>query len=69
MFKILMLFTVVSLTLAVGTQVYGSSETDVIKTSQGDLKITFIGHGTLMFDFGAPSVCGATAHGNVWGSR
>jgi len=27
-------------------------ETDVIKTSAGDLKITFIGHGTLMFAFG-----------------
>ncbi len=27
-------------------------ESDVIKTSAGDLKITFIGHGTLMFTFG-----------------
>ena len=27
-------------------------ETDIIKTSDGDLKITFIGHGTLMFSFG-----------------
>ena len=27
-------------------------ESDVIKTSSGDLKITFIGHGTLMFSFG-----------------
>ncbi|MGW8326226.1 MAG: MBL fold metallo-hydrolase, partial [Desulfobacterales bacterium] len=26
-------------------------ETDIIKTSDGDLKITFIGHGTLMFAF------------------
>ena len=26
-------------------------ETDTIKTSAGDLKITFIGHGTLMFSF------------------
>ena len=26
-------------------------ETDIIKTSAGDLKITFIGHGTLMFSF------------------
>ena len=26
-------------------------ETDTIKTSSGDLKITFIGHGTLMFGF------------------
>ncbi|MBW2305761.1 MAG: MBL fold metallo-hydrolase [Deltaproteobacteria bacterium] len=27
-------------------------ETDIITTSAGDLKITFIGHGTLMFTFG-----------------
>lgn len=27
-------------------------EEDIIKTSAGDLKITFIGHGTLMFTFG-----------------
>jgi L-ascorbate metabolism protein UlaG (beta-lactamase superfamily) len=27
-------------------------ETDIIKTSAGDLKITFIGHGTLIFNFG-----------------
>ena len=27
-------------------------ETDTIKTTAGDLKITFIGHGTLMFTFG-----------------
>ncbi len=27
-------------------------KTDTIKTSAGDLKITFIGHGTLMFTFG-----------------
>ncbi len=30
----------------------GALETDVIKTSAGDLKITFIGHGSLMFTFG-----------------
>jgi len=28
-------------------------EQDIIKTSDGDLKIAFIGHGTLMFTFGA----------------
>ena len=27
-------------------------ETDIIKTTAGDLKITFIGHGTLIFSFG-----------------
>ena len=26
-------------------------ETDLIETSAGDLQITFIGHGTLMFQF------------------
>lgn len=26
-------------------------ETDIVKTSDGDLKITFIGHGTLMFEY------------------
>ncbi|MCJ7783498.1 MAG: MBL fold metallo-hydrolase, partial [Desulfobacterales bacterium] len=26
-------------------------ETDIFKTSAGDLKVTFIGHGTLMFNF------------------
>ncbi|RPJ13046.1 MAG: MBL fold metallo-hydrolase, partial [Desulfobacteraceae bacterium] len=26
-------------------------ESDLIKTASGDLKITFIGHGTLLFDF------------------
>jgi L-ascorbate metabolism protein UlaG (beta-lactamase superfamily) len=27
-------------------------ETDVVKTSAGEVKITFVGHGTLMFEFG-----------------
>jgi hypothetical protein len=26
-------------------------QTDILKTSQGDLEITFIGHGSLMFTF------------------
>jgi L-ascorbate metabolism protein UlaG (beta-lactamase superfamily) len=34
----------------------GAFETDTIKTSAGDLKITFIGHGTLMFTFGGKIV-------------
>jgi len=37
-------------------------ESDLIKTSQGDLKITFIGHGTLMFNFG-----GKVVHVDPWG--
>jgi L-ascorbate metabolism protein UlaG (beta-lactamase superfamily) len=31
--------------------VHGEFEEDIITTSKGDLKITFIGHGTLMFTF------------------
>ncbi len=41
---------------------YGAFQTDSIKTSQGDLKITFIGHGTLMFEFG-----GKIIHVDPWG--
>lgn len=45
----LVMFMVVFVTsLALGTEF----EEDIIKTSKGDLKITFIGHGTLMFTFG-----------------
>jgi len=36
-------------------------ETDIIKTSVGDLEITFIGHGTLMFNFG-----GKVIHVDPW---
>ncbi|HTZ39744.1 MAG TPA: MBL fold metallo-hydrolase [Syntrophales bacterium] len=36
-------------------------ETDVIPTSSGDLRITFIGHGTLMFGFG-----GKVVHVDPW---
>jgi len=36
-------------------------ETDAIPTSSGDLKITFIGHGTLMFSFG-----GKVVHVDPW---
>ena len=31
-------------------------ETDVLPTSAGDLKITFIGHGTLLFTFGGKTI-------------
>ncbi len=36
-------------------------ETDIIKTSAGNLEITFIGHGTLMFKFG-----GKVIHVDPW---
>lgn len=62
MFRPLVLFTALFLCLSVGVLAQGSFETDVIKTSQGDLKITFIGHGTLMFNFGDKVV-----HVDPWG--
>src|SRR5512136_386162 len=50
-----MLTMSVIVTVMVGAMVAGAQEkfeTDEIKTSAGDLGITFIGHGTLMFAFG-----------------
>jgi L-ascorbate metabolism protein UlaG (beta-lactamase superfamily) len=38
--------------MAVSVLAQEKFDTDIIKTSAGDLKITFIGHGTLMFTFG-----------------
>jgi L-ascorbate metabolism protein UlaG (beta-lactamase superfamily) len=35
-----------------GLQAGQDFEQDIIQTSKGDLKMTFIGHGTLMFEFG-----------------
>ncbi len=48
-----MLFVVFFLLIGIVTA-YGQEtfEMDTIKTSDGDLNITFIGHGTLMFTFG-----------------
>jgi L-ascorbate metabolism protein UlaG (beta-lactamase superfamily) len=37
---------------ATATAAAGTFETDIIKTSRGDLAITFIGHGTLMMSYG-----------------
>ncbi len=39
----------------------GKFETDIIQTSAGNLEITFIGHGTLMFQFG-----GKVIHVDPW---
>lgn len=44
------LLMVVSITSTCNSQ--EAFEEDIISTSEGDLKITFIGHGTLMFTFG-----------------
>jgi len=40
------------MTCAVALSAETEFETDTISTSKGDLQITFIGHGTLMFEFG-----------------
>jgi len=52
MAKLGLLFIAGSLGLLVGLARAPELEQDVFPTSQGDLKVTFIGHGTLMFEFG-----------------
>jgi len=47
---LLLLINLLSATIVVSTLAQEKFETDIIKTSVGDLKITFIGHGTLMFN-------------------
>jgi len=47
---LLLLFFIMVFTLSTAAE--EPYETDIIKTSAGDLKITLIGHGTLMFTFG-----------------
>jgi L-ascorbate metabolism protein UlaG (beta-lactamase superfamily) len=42
--------------LTVGAAAQDPFENDLIKTSAGDLKITFIGHGSLLFSFGGKIV-------------
>jgi len=43
---------VLSLIMVLSAFAQKEFETDIIKTWAGDLKITFVGHGTLMFNFG-----------------
>jgi len=62
MFRISILLVAFVLAFSMVTHTYGASETDTIKTSQGDLKITFVGHGTLMFEYG-----GKVIHVDPWG--
>ena len=50
--KIIFLLLFFIMTLTFSATAMETYETDVIKTSSDDLKITFIGHGTLMFTFG-----------------
>ena len=46
------LINILAFGLAAGVAAQDEFETDLIKTSAGDLEITFIGHSTLMFTFG-----------------
>ena len=59
MYWIFMLVFMLVATTAIAKQEF---QTDTIKTSGGDLKITFIGHGTLMFNYG-----GKIFHVDPWG--
>ncbi len=57
--------------MAFDTAAQGSFQTDILKTSQGDLEITFIGHGSLMFTFNGkvihvdPLSVSLRRHGNI----
>jgi L-ascorbate metabolism protein UlaG (beta-lactamase superfamily) len=48
----LLLSSLLTVIMVVSALAQEKFETDIIKTSVGDLKITFVGHGTLMFNFG-----------------
>lgn len=52
MHKTLLFLIILGLGIAVMAVVEGEYEMDTFKTSQGELKIHFIGHGTLYFEFG-----------------
>ena len=45
------LITILCITAFVGVMAQESFEEDIIATADGDLIMTFIGHGTLMFEF------------------
>ena len=61
MMKILILVQVLALGLVMAAMAKDAFETDVVKTSAGDLQMTFIGHGTLMFNLG-----GLVVHVDPW---
>ncbi|MFC1821648.1 MBL fold metallo-hydrolase [Thermodesulfobacteriota bacterium] len=50
--KLFVLLSISVLFIPLTVLAQGNFDKDVIKTSAGDLEITFIGHGTLMFTFG-----------------
>lgn len=52
MTKFLCLIAILLFVLSTSTGFGQAFEEDIIPTSQGELKITFIGHGTLLFAFG-----------------
>ncbi len=49
--KLVLSVCVLIISLVAGAVAQERFETDTVKTSAGDLKVTFIGHGTLMFTF------------------
>lgn len=59
--RLLMFVSILVAVLAFTVAAQEKFETDIVKTSAGNLKITFIGHGTLMFTFG-----GEVIHVDPW---
>jgi len=51
-----LLLTMVCVAMSFSVAYSEPFEKDVVKTSGGDLEITFIGHGTLMFAFGGKTI-------------
>ena len=54
--KLILSIGVLLMILVTGAVAEEKFETEKINTSAGDLKITFIGHGTLMFTFGGKRI-------------
>ena len=52
MFKFMLLIVLFLFSIQFSALAEQAFEMDTVKTSEGDLKITFLGHGTLMFNFG-----------------
>jgi L-ascorbate metabolism protein UlaG (beta-lactamase superfamily) len=52
MFEIMLVVVLLLFSIQFSALAEQAFETDVVKTSEGDLKITFLGHGSLMFLFG-----------------
>jgi L-ascorbate metabolism protein UlaG (beta-lactamase superfamily) len=53
MFEITLMVVLLLLSIQFSALAEQAFETDIVKTAEGDLKITFLGHGTLMFSFGS----------------